>query len=303
MEFNLILAIIIMIACSMIAYKSKKNSSLGKITILLSGLFVSIVLLIYPLSDTETTFQRIIFSILYSIQCIYVGQDFQLVQSHELLENFSSLYVVVIYLNFLLAPILTTGVILSLLENFFHRILYKLSFFSPFKKEIHIFSNINKESVTLAESIHSNKITIIFCNEKESEIPESLKNKIRDIGGITLKESENEINIRKKKTFFYEISENEIKNIDNAITLIEKYQDNEMVKVTVFSTRKEAEMLLDSVSRRVRVALVNKDNYAMYNLLNDRPILAWSKDKKIEVLIIGDENKTLEILKIILCNI
>ena len=301
MELNLIIAIIILLISIFIAYKYRKNSGLGKITILLAGLFISIVILVYPLSsDTEDTFQRIVFSILYSIQCIYVGQDFEIVQSKILLEKFSSLYVLVIYIDFLLAPVLTTGVILSLLENLLHKIICKLSFYNPFKKEAHIFSNITKESVTLAESIKSSKNNIIFCNEKEEDIKESLKERIRKINAITVKESEEEINIRKKKTFFYEISENEIKNIDNGIKLIEKYQDRENVKVTVFSTRKEAEMLLDSVNRKMRVSLVNKNNYAIYNLLNDRPILKWTKNNKISILLMGDEKRILETIKILL---
>ncbi len=302
MEINLIIAIIILIICIVLAYKNKNSGSLGKITILLTGLFFSIAILVYPLSKEmgETTIQRIIFSILYSIQCIYVGQDFSLVQGQELLDNFSSLYMLIIYVSFLLAPVLTTGVILSLLENFLHKIMYKLSFYDPLKKEIHIFSSITKESVTLAESINNPKTTILFCNDKENEVKESLKERIRAIGAITIKESENEINVKNKRTFFYEISENEIKNIDNGIKLIEKYQDCENVKVTVFSTRKEAELLLDSVNRRMRVALVNRDNYAMYNLLSDRPILKWTKNKKISILVAGEENRTIEIIKIIL---
>ena len=134
----------------------------------------------------------------------------------------------------------------------------------------------------------------------EKIIDISLKERIRKINAITVKESEEEINIRKKKTFFYEISENEIKNIDNGINLIEKYQDRENVKVTVFSTRKEAEMLLDSVNRKMRVSLVNKNNYAIYNLLNDRPILKWTKNNKISILLMGDEKRILETIKILL---
>lgn len=171
MELNLIIAIIILLISIFITCKYRKNSGLGKITILLAGLFISIVILVYPLSsDTEDTFQRIVFSILYSIQCIYVGQDFEIVQSKILLEKFSSIYVLVIYIDFLLAPVLTTGVIFSLLESLLHKIICKLSFCNPFKKEAHIFSNITKESVTLAESIKSSKNNIIFCNEKKGLI-------------------------------------------------------------------------------------------------------------------------------------
>ena len=301
MEINLIVAIIVLIIGILLACKTKKNGSLGKITILLTALFISMVILIYPLSSqTEDTIERIVFSILYSIQCIYVGQDFQLVQRESLIQNFSSIYILVIYLNFLLAPILTTGVILSLLENLLHRMICKISFLNPLKKEAHIFSSITKESVSLAESISNSKSIIVFCNEKEEEFKESLKERIRNINAMTIKDSEDKINIRNKKTFFYEIAENETKNMDQAMKLIEKYENNEKVKVTVFSTKKEAEMLLDSVNRKMRVALINKNSYAIYNLLEDRPILKWVKNKKISIMVIGEEKRTLEIIKILL---
>lgn len=301
MEFNLFIAILILIVSIFLVYRYRKNSSLSKITILLAGLFITIVTLVYPLYDeSENELQRIVFSILYSIQCIYVGQDFEFIQNEMLIHNVSSLYYFVVYVCFLLAPTFTTGVIITLIENTVHKIKCRFSLLNPSKREVHIFSNINKESATLAESINNHKCVLIFCNEKEEKVKESLRNRIHKIGGITINDSELEIKVSNKKTFFYEISEDEMQNMDNSMKLIEKYRYNKNIKVTVFSTRKEAEILLDSLDREINVALINKNKYALYHLLEKRPILKYSKDGLTSVLIMGEHNRVLEIIKMVL---
>lgn len=300
MEFNLIISAIILVASWILVYKFRKNSNLSKATILLAGLFLALVIQVYPLYDNgESELQRLVFSILYTIQCIYVGQDFELIQTEMAAHQVSNLYYILVYLSFLLAPIFTTGIIITLIENTMHKLKYNISLLIPTKKEIHIFSNINRESVTLAESLYDKRNVIVFCNEKEEDIKESLKIRIRKINGITINQSELEVKVRNKKVVFYEISEDERQNTDKAIELINKYQDNQNIKVMVFSTHKEAEMLLDSVKRKMSVELVNKNKYALYNLLEQRPVIEWSKNNKISVLIIGDENKALDSIKTI----
>ena len=219
---NLLITFIIIAITIIIAIRIKKNNNLSIISILLAGLFLCIFTLIYPLSEDGGKLQRIVFSILYSIQCIYVGQDFELVQSSILVEKYSWLYVVTLYTTFLLAPILTTGFVLSLIENFVHGIKCQLAILNPFKKEIHIFSNINEESITLAENVRKKNNVIIFCNEKEEDIKESLKDKIRKMNAISVASSEKNIKIGNKRAHFYEISQNEIENMDNALILTNK---------------------------------------------------------------------------------
>mgnify|MGYP005774284009 FL=1 len=300
MEFNLIISAIILVASWILVYKFRKNSNLSKATILLAGLFLALVIQVYPLYDNgESELQRLVFSILYTIQCIYVGQDFELIQTEMAAHQVSNFYYILVYLSFLLAPIFTTGIIITLIENTMHKLKYNISLLLPTKKEIHIFSNINRESVTLAESLYDKRNVIVFCNEKEEDIKESLKIRIRKISGITINQSELDVKVRNKKVVFYEISEDERQNTDKAIELINKYQDNQNIKVMVFSTHKEAEMLLDSVKRKMSVELVNKNKYALYNLLEQRPVIEWSKNNKISVLIIGDENKALDSIKTI----
>lgn len=289
----------------LITYHNRKNTGLSKISILLAGLFLSIVTLIYPLYDTYTEhFQRIVYTILCSIQCIYVGQDVEFIQNEIISHGAGINYTMFMNLLFLLAPILTTGVILTLLQQFIHKVKYVTDLLKIWKKEVHVFSNINKESVALAESLYQSRAILVFCNEKENEVKESLKNRIRKIGAITIDTSEIEAKMLTtfgKNVFFYEISEDDIKNMDNAMKLIEKYESKEQVKVTVFSTRKEAEMLLDSTNRKMKVALVNKNRYALYHLLEQRPMIQWSKNGLSSVLIVGEEDsRVLEMVKIIL---
>ena len=93
MEFNLIISAIILVSSWILVYKKKKNSNLSKATILLAGLFLALVIQVYPLYDNgESELQRLVFSILYTIQCIYVGQDFELIQTEMAAHQVSNFY-------------------------------------------------------------------------------------------------------------------------------------------------------------------------------------------------------------------
>ena len=286
----------------MIILHTKKNGNLSVISIMLLGLYFGILVLIFPLTyEIESPMQRVVFSILYSFQCIYVGQDFDYIQGQIILLNFSLLYRIALYFSFIFAPILTTSFIISLIETFVHGIHCRLAMLNPFKKEIHIFSNINEESVTLAENIPSKNRVFIFCNEKDDTVKENLKERLRNIKAVTISNSEKSIKVgHSKNIFFYEISNNEIQNMDNALHLIDYYQDYENIKISIFSTRREAELLLDSVNRKVKVSLINKNKYALYHLFLNKPIIKYARDNVISVLLMGEENRVLEMIKMTL---
>ena len=123
METNLVFLGIVYII-SIILYRKYKDkfNNLSKISLVLIGLFITIIILIVPFISEENEFKKIVLAILYSIQCIYVGQDISLIRNSVLTENLSSTYIFFLYFCFLLAPILTTGFVLSLLENVFQKV-------------------------------------------------------------------------------------------------------------------------------------------------------------------------------------
>ena len=163
METNLVFLGIVYII-SIILYRKYKDkfNNLSKISLVLIGLFITIIILIIPFISEENEFKKIVLAILYSIQCIYVGQDISLIRNSVLTENLSCTYIFFLYFCFLLAPILTTGFVLSLLENVFQKVYLTFNFISPFLKEIYVFSNLNKDSVMLAEKIKTKSNLIIF---------------------------------------------------------------------------------------------------------------------------------------------
>lgn len=298
METNLVFLGIAYII-SIILYRKYKDkfNNLSKISLVLIGLFITIIILIVPFISEENEFKKIVLAILYSIQCIYVGQDISLIRNSVLTENLSSTYIFFLYFCFLLAPILTTGFVLSLLENVFQKVYLTFNFISPFLKEIYVFSNLNKDSVMLAEKIKTKSNLIIFCNVKDEVIKESLKSRCKKINAVLVKESELDIKITKKKINFVEISSDEIYNTDQSLKLVEKYENEENVKVVDFSTRTEAELMLDSVERNIEVELINKNKYSIYNLLNERPPIKYAIDKKVSILLAGTEEKVLILIK------
>ena len=296
----LIIYFIIVGIAATIIYKTKKNGNLSTITIMLVALYLGILSLISPLvSASNNLLQKIAFSILYSFQCIYVGQDFEYINSQLILGNYTWFYKAILYISFVLAPMLTTGFVLSFIETFVHSIHCRLALLNPFNKNIHIFSNINEDSVSYAENIKQKKAIFIFCNEKDENIKESLKERIRNIGAISIPYSDKKIKIRNKNYYFYEMSDNEIANTENALSIINKYPNNDRIKVSIFSTRKEAQLLLDSNNKRkIKVFLIDRNKYALYNLFLRKPIIKYAGDNVISVLLMGEEDRVLEMIKI-----
>ena len=297
--YLIIYFIIIGIAATII-YKTKKNGNLSTITIMLVALYLGILSLISPLvAESNNLLQKIAFSILYSFQCIYVGQDFEYINSQLILGNYTWFYKAILYLSFVLAPMLTTGFVLSFIETFVHGIHCRLALLNPFNKNIHVFSNINEDSVSYAENIKQKKSIFIFCNEKDENIKESLKERIRNIDAISIPYSDKKIKIRNKNYYFYEMSDNEIANTENALSIINKYPNNDRIKVSIFSTRKEAQLLLDSNNKRkIKVFLIDRNKYALYNLFLNKPIIKYAGDNVISVLLMGEEDRVLEMIKI-----
>ena len=297
--YLIIYFIIIGIAATII-YKTKKNGNLSTITIMLVALYLGILSLISPLvAESNNLLQKIAFSILYSFQCIYVGQDFEYINSQLILGNYTWFYKAILYLSFVLAPMLTTGFVLSFIETFVHGIHCRLALLNPFNKNIHVFSNINEDSVSYAENIKQKKSIFIFCNEKDENIKESLKERIRNIDAISTPYSDKNIKIRNKNYYFYEMSDNEIANTENALSIINKYPNNDRIKVSIFSTRKEAQLLLDSNNKRkIKVFLIDRNKYALYNLFLNKPIIKYAGDNVISVLLMGEEDRVLEMIKI-----
>ncbi len=206
----------------------------------------------------------------------------------------------------ILTPIVWGSFLLSLFETFSSWIAYQIfHFFVP----VYIFSELNENSLVLAENIKSsksNRCLCVFCDVGEN-VSSELKEKVKETGCLLFKKSE--LNYFKSPAFsqsFFEISENQDENLSHAKDFILKYtekykdQDYSLVKVFLFSEQEETPFVLSSIDKKcLPVILINRNRFIVNDLFFKYPLYkAINKsDKTLSLLILGAGKVGQEILK------
>lgn len=160
---------------------------------------------------------------------------------------------------FVLAPILTFGVVLSFFQNVDSYKRFLLSFY----KEIYVFSELNAKSVALAKSLKkaNKKRVVVFCDVFEQNEEESfeLVEKAKEIDAILFKKDISAINFRvhssHRKLAFLAIGEGDSENIKQAMELIERYGDRQNTELYVFSRTIGSELMLSKAMEDKNAAL------------------------------------------------
>jgi len=278
-----LLSIIVLIATGIIAKKYIYN--LKKfIPILLSGMVIALGILVFPLHE-GTPITKFVFSIIYAAQSIILGEDLTLLKQINIQSIIDIAYIGIIYVLFLVMPLLTVSFLLSLIDDF----MSKAKLFVTSKREVIIFTELNAKSVMIAEKMDNKKKTFIFANCKDNEQSEFNK-RIKDIKGLKLEEVAQNINlklIRGKEITFFAISDNPDENLNKTLQLIEKYKDRE-IKICLTTYNEMARTILDSTDKgKIRVEIINEIERIVYQVLEDKPLYLNTINNEISVLIVG----------------
>ncbi len=173
---------------------------------------------------------------------------------------------------YVLAPILTFGVVLSFFKS---ASAYKKYFFSFFR-DVYVFSELNAKSLALAKSLkkHEPRRVIVFCDVFEQNEEESfeLLEKAKELDAITFKKDISTIDFRihskKRLLAFLAIGEGDSENIKQAMELVERYGDREKAELYVFSRTVGSELMLSKASvRKIKVRRINDARSLVLNLL------------------------------------
>ena len=295
------LALFLFVITTFLVIKNRKNFN-KSVQVMLIGVVCVITTLITPMYYASyDILTSILFSILYALRALSGCQSVDV--SHKvILEGWLYYgYYALLYLAFIAAPIFTTSFLISIFGNLNDKIRYHFLF----GKKIHIFSELNDYSITLCESIHDSQSCFVFCNttltgkNKGSDLLE----RARKVGAVILDRSEQNLIIKKKQIFFYQISNDKDRNIDSTLSLIEKYKGQNEKDITIFTlcSGRVAELLFDSLEKgRVIVKLINEVKYTCYSLLDRAPLFESVRDNKVSVLIVGCDYTGMEMLKAIL---
>jgi hypothetical protein len=163
------------------------------------------------------------------------------------LRGFAICYGILSSILYILAPVLTAGIIISL----FHNVFSQFRFFKRKGRNFYIFSELNVNSVALAESIYDNekKSCFVFTDvyDDKTEKTGELLIKIRTIPSAIFKMDITEIDfgkhLKKANVFFIVIGEDEDEKIAQTAGLIERYKNFPNVSIHLVSDREEVEAL------------------------------------------------------------
>ena len=147
------------------------------------------------------------------------------------MKGLKTVYICINYILFALAPILASSLILSFVGDTGEKIRYILSF----TKKCYVFSQINENSIALANGLKKSKPrkTLVFCDAKNAK--KELIADAKQLGGITLFKTANDLKLlrRFKKYEFCFLSDNEDRNVELTKDIISKSNRFKNHKVTV----------------------------------------------------------------------
>ncbi len=251
------------IICGFRKYKSGRI--LDPLNILFVGVIASSVTLFIPiyevtLKDTGCGWIETIFISIHNvIRLFVVDGDFEFVTANlsELSGWLLKGYTAVFAMLFVAAPLLTFGFVLS----FFKNISAYRRYFTHFRSDVYIFSELNERSLSLAESLYQNRkknkdekkkknrlfvFTDVF--EKDEEQSYEFLEKAKELGAICFKKDIVTVNFaihsKKSELNFFVIGNDQSENINQALKIIADKRYKENSNLYVFSTQVEAEILL-----------------------------------------------------------
>lgn len=206
------------------------------------------------------------------------------------------------------APILTLRAALSIFKDTFTQLKYFYSFY----REVHIFTELNEKSVSVAKDILKNNNNffsplIIFenCKKKDEDIDDSLLSEVKKLNAMMTKKHITDFHLtafRKKSTSVYFIDENDQNNIKNTTTLHERYK-NQNFNFYVFTTLSSSEFFIDSIYKensKISIHLVNQPLIIAYNLMFRKPLFTGADKQnsdKINLLVVGAGRIGMECVK------
>ena len=222
------------------------------------------------------------------------------------------LYSVTATILFLIAPLLTAGVILSFFEGFAS---YRKCFMRR-RNDAYIFSELSEKSLALASDLAKNHpaAVIIFTDvfEEEGERSFELKEKAKEMGAVCFKKDMATLDFsffsHASALYFFAIGEDESENITQTFALCRRsgdYAKQKNVVLYVFSREIENELLLSNlpeshiVVRRVDDdrALVHRNLFDSGEELFKHAIPTADGKKLIRAVVVGTGGHGTEMLR------
>ncbi len=278
-------------------FSKQKNNRRGinSLSIILTGVFISSTIIFVPIyyitfkDESCGLIKTFLLSVHNTIRLFVVDGEFDIITENweEKDSLIYSLYSMFASVLFVLAPILTFGVVLS----FFKNISAYIKLMLVGKKELYIFSELNEKSITIAESAYEKKgkkIRIVFtdCFDSNNEVSYELQQRAQSIQAIMFKDDILVVKFKKSKhnkLFFFIIGEDESENINHALMLSEKYTDMQDSCIYIFSNRIESEIIFqNNETKGIKIRRININQSLVLNNLFDNGMKIFNKSQKTD---------------------
>ena len=213
---------------------------------------------------------------------------------------------------YIVAPLLTVGFILSFVKNLFSYVRY---FFHSIRGHVHVFPNLNEQSLALAASIvkrskeSRTKAGVVFTDVVDSDDEESyeLLDKARGLNAILFRKDLGAVNLGRHRPHrapmsFYLIEEDEAEKIRHASVIMKSY-DFDNASLYIFSSSVQCRLLFDAKPEtRIKVMRVNDIRSLIYHNLDLYGVRLFKNarlynNNTISAVIVGLGQYGLEVLK------
>lgn len=295
--------------------------------IFLVGFSIGTALLFIPIYYTDyfageevvaRLFKSVFLSVHNTMRVFILDGDFDIIENAVVDPERVNYYLGIAYsvyasLVFVAAPVMTASFVLSFFKNasaYFKYFLHR-------SKEIYYVSELNERSLALATNILSEgnkgRMVVFFdVHEINEEMSSDMIDRAKRLGAVCFYKDITEVDPKPRltdtKRKFYFISDNEDKNVRQALTIIKDCRNSAIFnkKSTafyVFSKTADSEVLLDSVDNgNMIVRRVNENrNLVLNTFMEEKDIFGHyiERDGKkvVNALVIGGGSYGTELIK------
>ena len=312
-----ILLLAIIFAVSVYFGKYKRGRFTTPFRIVFAGVFISVFICLLPinynilLDVNNSLFKTFLFSIQNTLQVFSLDADNEIIRNNISCPDIwlSNAYSVFFSIIFVLAPVLTFGIILS----FFKNVTAYFRYIIHYNGDMYIFSELNEKSLSLGRDIKNNhkRAVIIYTDvfDNNDEVSFEQIEQAKEFHAILFKKDILALNLKihspKASIFLFTIGKDETENINQSLKLIESFKERENTRLYNFSTRIDSGLLLANADYgKLKVRRINEVrsivNRILYDngeqLFNNARIIAGD-EKKITAVMIGLGGHGTEMLK------
>lgn len=258
------LSLITVICWTVFAYPKCKERPVSPLKLITAGVFVAVMLLYLPIYyrwdgwHADYLYIRpLLLTLIRTIQVFAMGAEVELVERTVAVEPAALKTVLCLYAMVLhvAAPMLTFGNVLFQFRNLTGEL--RIRFCS--KRDIFVMSELNLQSITLAESILSakekageEKPLIVFCNvfTQIEEDNYELLLQARELSAVCLKKNISHIQFGKgdRRVEIFLVGENETENNTQLVRLTNALRETDQeISLNIFSSDPTTEYILDSL--------------------------------------------------------